>query len=533
MLTNITLENFKAFQKLNNLKVKPVTILCGTNSCGKSSILQSILLFKQTLESKNPNQNLLLNGRFVKLGTFHDVVFRKDTENIISFDFTFDILPNLYNKKDRKTPIEPLLRELFYNKPIPKLAEFIVNYSVSLNLYKDEEQGELLNVVNIIVKVAEKQGIFQPITISIKHQSEDLYEVEWSNVENRFGYIGRTKQSGIMQARIQFENLLPSSFRFENISILKSNSSANLKDRRRDTRRDDRRNIEGNDRNAADNISYDEANFQNLRTSLYKINDLLQSIFSFYSYVGPLRQSHKDGGTYFGADITEIGNSGENAPFLFLKEKGRTLRDHYFYNKNYDTFLSQETITLENAFDEWFKVMGIEGFGGTETKRIINLYLNANRFDDTQIDISQVGFGVSQMFPIILEGLRMDKGSTLLLEQPEIHLHPNLQMQMADFFIALALSGKNVIAETHSDHIVNRLVRRIVEDETHDLKDKIGIYFIKPSENGSVYEEINIDDAKGITNWPVDFFDQAANEQMRIMQAGLKKRKNQRTIAKV
>ena len=101
-------------------------------------------------------------------------------------------------------------------------------------------------------------------------------------------------------------------------------------------------------------------------------------------------------------------------------------------------------------------------------------------------------------------------------------------MQMADYFIALALSGKRVIAETHSDHIVNRLVRRIVEDETHNLKDLIGIYFIKPSENGSIYEEITIDETKGITNWPDDFFDQTASESMKIMQAGLKKRKNQR-----
>jgi predicted ATPase len=119
----------------------------------------------------------------------------------------------------------------------------------------------------------------------------------------------------------------------------------------------------------------------------------------------------------------------------------------------------------------------------------------------------------------------MDKGNTLLLEQPEIHLHPNLQMQLSDYFISLALSGKNIIAETHSDHIINRLVRRIVEDEKYNLKDLIGIYFIKPSENGAIFEEIEISDNKGITNWPIDFFDQTANEQMKIMQAGIKKRK--------
>ena len=73
MLESIALENFKSFKELPELKIKPITILCGTNSCGKSSILQSILLLKQTVESKNPNLTLLLNGRFVHLGTFDNM----------------------------------------------------------------------------------------------------------------------------------------------------------------------------------------------------------------------------------------------------------------------------------------------------------------------------------------------------------------------------------------------------------------------------------------------------------------------------
>ena len=175
--------------------------------------------------------------------------------------------------------------------------------------------------------------------------------------------------------------------------------------------------------------------------------------------------------------------------------------------------------------------MKIPNFEAEINNKIIYLNMEASTYDETRVGIADVGFGVSQIFPIILEGLRMEKGATLMLEQPEIHLHPNLQMQMADYFISLALSGKQVLVETHSDHVINRLVRRIVEDETHNLQDLIGIYFIKPSENGSVYEEVKIDETKGIVNWPPDFFDQTANEQMKIMQAGLKKRKNQRIPA--
>ncbi len=503
MLTNITLENFKAFQKLDNLKVKPITILCGTNSCGKSSILQSILLLKQTLESKNSNQNLVLNGDFVKLPYFKDVIYKKNLSNPITFDFIFCVKPNMQDiKQTKRLPIEFLLRDLINNKTPRLNSEYIIDYKVSLKTingqnFDENEYVNSLEVSNLCVKISEKTNNDKnlEIIISVNHIKDDLYDITWSNLKNRFTSSKEENQeNGTMKMRMQFENLLPIVFRPENIDEQKEN------------------------------------NFQSISFALYRMKDLLQYFFSSYSYVGPLRKSHNEGGgSYFGDNIGTIGNKGENAPFLYLKEKKKILKNHYFYNKQGDSFELKQSISLEKGFDEWFKLMGIEGFDGTETKRIISLFLNANKFDKTQIDISQVGFGVSQIFPIVLEGLRMEKGCTLLLEQPEIHLHPNLQMQIADYFVSLALSDKRVIVETHSDHIINRLVRRIVEDETLNLADLIGIYFIKPSINGSIYEEICIDETKGITNWPPDFFDQTANEQIRIMQAGLKKRKNKRT----
>jgi predicted ATPase len=87
------------------------------------------------------------------------------------------------------------------------------------------------------------------------------------------------------------------------------------------------------------------------------------------------------------------------------------------------------------------------------------------------------------------------------------------------------------MVETHSDHIINRLVRRIVEDDTGALKDLIGIYFISATDSGSVYEEVCIDENFGVTNWPVDFFDQTALEQEKILKAGLKKRQLARSSA--
>jgi predicted ATPase len=203
----------------------------------------------------------------------------------------------------------------------------------------------------------------------------------------------------------------------------------------------------------------------------------------------------------------------------------RMIGNIYFFNPLKDKFyLRKGQIRYEEALNIWLELMGINGFKPEPKNEIVYLNLKSKSSKNTSVNIADVGFGVSQILPILVEGLRMPRNGTLLLEQPEIHLHPNLQMQMADYFISLALSKKRLIIETHSDHIINRLVRRIVEDTKLNLKDLIGIYFVTASDKGSIIEEVQIDPNSGIVNWPNDFFDQTASEQQKIIEAGLKKR---------
>ena len=122
---------------------------------------------------------------------------------------------------------------------------------------------------------------------------------------------------------------------------------------------------------------------------------------------------------------------------------------------------------------------------------------------------SEVGSVIISL--IILEGLRMSHRATLILEQPEIAV--TSKSLNGIWWITLSrlhFRGKNVIVETHSDHVVNRLVRRIVEDSDRDLRDLVAMYFVKNVERGSIYEPIEIDPRRGIVNWPVNFFDQNA-----------------------
>lgn len=450
MLEYLTLENFKAFKKLDKLPIKPITILCGTNSCGKSSILQSILLLKQTLESRNPNQNLLLNGRFTQLGYFEDVVYQKKKEHDLGLGFGFNIYKA--NARARRIFVYNFLMQLFSSRMSLGEHNHLINGEWILNFYinNKQESNFKLPKITYLIEICQK-----------KEPENPVFKAEIKQIED---------------------------------NKLEINSSLGNKERPAEW-------------------------------WLHQINLVIRTILSDYTYIGPLR-GEPEREYIYRDEVVEIGNKGEGAAYLYLEEKDNEIPAHYFYQASTDRFESEEGLTLAESIHRWMSLMKIQNLDAEVVKRIIYLSLNASRYDSTKVGIADVGFGVSQIFPILLEGLRMDKGGTLLLEQPEIHLHPDLQMQMADYFVSLALSEKNVLVETHSDHIIHRLVRRIVEDTEHNLKDKVAIYFIKPSEEGAVCEAIEIDDTKGIVNWPPDFFDQAANEQMRIMQAGLKKRKS-------
>jgi predicted ATPase len=161
-------------------------------------------------------------------------------------------------------------------------------------------------------------------------------------------------------------------------------------------------------------------------------------------------------------------------------------------------------------------------------QEILRLYLPINQpINDKEVNVTlaDVGFGVSQILPILVEGLRIQPNQTLILEQPEIHLHPKLQMQLADFFISMILSGKRILLETHSDHIINRIVRRIIENEENEISSKINILFFEVGENGSKPRNVEIDSDRGIINWPKGFFDQSAIEKKTIIQSGIERRK--------
>ena len=131
-------------------------------------------------------------------------------------------------------------------------------------------------------------------------------------------------------------------------------------------------------------------------------------------------------------------------------------------------------------------------------------------------NLIDVGYGVSQAIPIVVDCVSASFGSTLLIQQPEVHLHPRAQAAMGSFFAQLAASGRNdVIVETHSDYLIDR-VRMDVRDEQIKASDVMILYF-EQAKGGVKIHPIEIDAAGNITGVPADYRRFFLDEQRRFL----------------
>ncbi|OQQ25917.1 hypothetical protein A6410_18760 [Prescottella equi] len=135
------------------------------------------------------------------------------------------------------------------------------------------------------------------------------------------------------------------------------------------------------------------------------------------------------------------------------------------------------------------------------------------------VNIAHTGIGLSQLLPILVQGCLTSDGDTFIVQQPEIHLNPAQQCLITDFLIERALAGTRTIIETHSEHLLLRLRRRIAEGKISS-KD-VAIYYCD-SENGtSTAERIQIGEKAELDrqDWPSGFFEEQLQDSIKLAMA--------------
>jgi predicted ATPase len=160
---------------------------------------------------------------------------------------------------------------------------------------------------------------------------------------------------------------------------------------------------------------------------------------------------------------------------------------------------------------------------------------NDRRFYEPKVTIRgiesallDVGFGISQVLPVITELFFVPEGSIVLLEQPELHLHPRAQAHLADLFLYVAEKRNlQLIIESHSEHLLRRLQRRIAEVESPFASPKnILMYFCQKGNNGSTIEQVEVDTFGQIANWPDNFFGDITGDLEAMTFAALQRSRN-------
>lgn len=257
------------------------------------------------------------------------------------------------------------------------------------------------------------------------------------------------------------------------------------------------------------------------------LNFAHEKLFSSIYYLGPLRTKAERLYTWGGIAPESVGFAGENTIAAILAARDRKIS--LGYKRPAKPF--EEIIALK------FKEMGlIEEFRVSPISKQRQDYEVKVRTKGSEdwVDLPDVGFGISQVLPVLVQCFYAPEGSIILMEQPEIHLHPSAQSALADVMIDVINSRENgndrniqLVIETHSEHFLRRLQRRIAEDAIS--QEEVSVYFANNSKTPATLEPLQIDIFGNIKNWPENFFGDEMGDITEQAKAALKKRIQQNT----
>lgn len=446
-ITELSLKNFKSWEHIDKMKLAPITGLFGTNSSGKTSILQLLLMIKQTVESTDRLQVLDFGSDKspANLGSFKDVVFGHVSPGKLEWSIRWEL--------DKPFEIKGVEEE-------SKGKVLFSGKEIGFDVQVEENEKKKLQVKKL--EYAFAQGIF---SMKRKAGGKDNYELEATS-STEFRLKRTTGRVWDLPAPVKcygFPNEI--------------------------------------------NARYQNAGF------FADLQLQFENLFSGTKYLGPLREYPKRQYPWLGTEPIDMGPRGDRVveALLAARDKGLKVK------------CGRSLVTLEERVAKWLKDLGlINSFH--VVKEGGNIYsVNVKRSaQSAEVLITDVGFGVSQILPVIVLCYYVPKGSIIILEQPEIHLHPAVQSGLADVFIdVVKRRGIQIIFESHSEHLLKRFQRRIAEQSLS--KDDVAFYFSETGEKSSKLTTLDVDLFGNIKNWPEDFFGDQFGEMVAITKAGVRK----------
>lgn len=241
------------------------------------------------------------------------------------------------------------------------------------------------------------------------------------------------------------------------------------------------------------------------------IAEMLRRFANGINYLGPLRDEPRvlHSAWDLRARSLPVGARGELTAEVLTRSREQS-------RQYVDPRGNQMIGTLAEAVGVWCRHLGI----GTEVKVIDQAKLGRGVelvVDGTSRDLTAIGVGASQLLPVVVSVLMPhNRGEFLLVEQPELHLHPAVQARLADFFL-LAGRGLRILVETHSEALINRVRLRVAEAESSP--DAVQIIFVEQTQGSSTARSLELDKFGDLDYWPKGFIDDRLEESQRLAAA--------------
>ena len=447
MLTGMRLKNFKSWEDTGDIALRPISGFFGPNSSGKSSLIQALLMLKQTAESSDRGVVFHFGDQRtpVNLGDFASVVHKHDTSRDlkVSLDWKMD---EIFEVKDTDT--DEVVAE----------NDFMGFEVASREVVRGSRKTLVVDQMSYRVGDA--------VFGMRRRRSQQRYDLFCEGVDFEFARsVGRPKRSASPVKSYGFPDQVRAGFR--NAGFV-----ADLE---------------------------------------FELEELLRNVY----YLGPLRTAPERRYAWSGTQPSDVGQAGEFVieSILSSRERGEKIGQGS----------GRPRLTVEQYVAQWLRKLELtHEFRVAPLAEGVPVYeaMVRESAESAEVLITDVGFGVSQVLPVLVQCFYVPNGSTVILEQPDIHLHPVAQALLADVLIdAWERRKVQVLVESHSEHLLHRIQRRIAEEWISE--EDVGMYFCSSSGGRSALTRLEVNEFGRIANWPKNFFGDMFGEIAATRKAGL------------
>jgi len=544
MLKALELENFKAFGERNRIEFAPITLIYGQNSAGKSSILNALNLLKQTRMSREQGALLLprAEGGLVDLGSFHELLHDHDLSRTLAMrvDFGGSMRGRRRQDEDGATPIG--FEVGFHRRdnhrdvtlaylqayagsaiPVMRFEPYEITEkemrTLSLPAYAFWQRNQRLSSRDLqgasCVRISDDREFWRStyaeayaVRREIVRALEALRDDVLGKSKNQMSLFRGDPTTADFESAISFyssdfslESFISRRIKAETGAIVAMDGFLPMPTR-----------VGGN----AEHVESFALRY--LRESRVRTRGLfdatefivdagrqLEVVLDRLFPLGPFRRAPKRLYIFTGTTPRDVGYSGDLLPDLLFRQRKLVVEANQWLDR-LDIGYHIEIAPVGTPSNDLFEVR----------------LRDTRRGGQTSIALPDVGFGISQILPFIVQSLASEE-QIITIEQPEVHIHPKLQADLGDLLIACIQEPRRhqFIIETHSEHLVLRLLRRIRETATDQLAhgqlplrpDQLSVVYLERGDAGARVHHLRVDESgEFIDRWPQGFFEERALE---------------------